>query len=162
VYTIKARSIDKFGNIATSSQLSFTTTADTQAPNILNPKSEISSTGSGDAVKYQLIVSWETNESATSKVEYAAGMGGNYDSSSKEDLSLNMTHVVIISDLKPNSLFHFRIKSMDKAGNTAYSDDYTVTTPPKEKNILTIIINAVVGPINDIYTGFLHKFKLGK
>jgi hypothetical protein len=159
-YSFKARSIDQFGNIATSDALSFTTTVDTQAPKISNQKSEVSSTGSGDSIKYQLIVSWDTDEPATSKVDYAAGMGGNYDSSSKEDLSLNMTHVVIISDLKPNSLYHYRITSKDKAGNTANSDDSTVTTPPKEKNVMTIILNAVVGPINDIYTGILHKFKI--
>ena len=158
-YSISTRSSDQFGNVATSGTFSFTTTADTEAPKITNQKSEVSSTGTGDAIKYQLIVSWETDEPATSKVEYASGMGGTYDSASKEDMSLNMTHVVIISDLKANSLYHFRIKSMDKAGNTTYSDDYTVTTPPKVKNIVTIIVNAVFGPINDIYTGLLHKFR---
>jgi hypothetical protein len=158
-YQISPRSIDQFGNVARGQNLSFTTTADTEAPKILNQKSEISSTGSGDTIKFQLIVSWETSEPATSKVEYAVGMGDTYDSSSKEDLSLNVSHTVIVSELKANSLYHFRIKSADASNNVAYSDDYTVTTPPKEKNILTIILNAITGPIGDIYSGVLERLK---
>lgn len=156
-YSIRVRSIDTYGNTATSDSYSFTTTADEVAPKILEPKSEISSTGSGDNIRYQLIVSWQTDEPATSKIEYGNGVGSSYESSSKEDLSLNMTHTVIVTDLKPNSVYHFRIKTGDKSNNIAYSEDYTVTTPPKEKDILSIILNAIVGPLNDIYQGALSK-----
>ncbi len=159
VYHISARSIDKFGNVANGSDMTFTTTADTEAPQILNAKSEITSTGTGENVKFQLIVSWETNEPATSKVEYGTGMGDTYDSSSKEDLSLNVTHTIIVNDLRPNSLYHFRIKSADRANNTAYSDDYTFTTPQREKNILVIIYNAVAGPFVQIWQGVVNRFK---
>ena len=156
-YTIKIRSIDSYGNTAISDSYTLTTTADLLAPKIIDPKSEISSTGSGDNIRYQLIVSWQTEEPATSKVEFGNGVGSSYESSSKEDISLNMTHTIIVTDLKPNSVYHFRIKTGDKSNNIAYSEDYTVTTPPKEKNILSIIINAIVGPLSDIYQGAMSK-----
>ncbi len=156
-YTLKIRSVDTYGNTAISESRQITTTADLFAPKIINPKSEITSTGSGENIKYQLIVSWETDEPSTSKVEFGQGVGNAYESSSKEELSLNMTHTIIVTDLKPNSVYHFRIKSGDKANNVAYSDDYTITTPPKEKDIISIIINAIVGPMNDIYQGVINK-----
>lgn len=156
-YSLRIRSVDTYGNTAISESKQITTTADLFAPKILNPKSEITSTGSGENIKYQLIVSWETDEPSTSKVEFGQGVGNAYESSSKEDLSLNMTHTIIVTDLKPNSVYHFRIKSGDKANNIAYSDDYTITTPPKEKDIISIIINAIIGPMNDIYQGVINK-----
>lgn len=156
-YSFKTRSIDIFGNVTLSDKYNFTTTADTQKPEIINPRSEVYSTGSGDNIKFQLIVSWETNEAATSRVDFGQGVGNNYDSVSKENLSLDMTHVVIINDLKANSVYHFRVTSGDRSGNIGVSEDYTITTPPKEKNIYTIIINAIVDPLNNILQGVAAK-----
>jgi hypothetical protein len=142
-YSYRAISKDQFGNIATSDMLSFTTASDSQAPQIQNIKSEVASTGSGDAVKYQAIISWDTDEPATSQIEFAMGIGGDYTESTEEVLSLNSSHVVIIPDLKPNSAYHFRTASKDKSGNVAYSDDVSLITPPKEKSLLQIVIKSL-------------------
>jgi len=159
-YKFVTRSIDQFGNVARGPQMSFTTTADTTPPKITNQQSQVTSTGSGENIKYQLIVTWETDEPATSKIEYGPGMGtASYPLSSKEDLSLNITHTVIISDLPPNSLYHYRIKTVDKSGNISFSEDSTIVTPPKQRNIFEIITNAITEPLAKIYYGILNRLR---
>ena len=142
-YTATATSTDKFGNIAKSSPLSFTTVIDTVPPTINNLKSEITSSGSGDAVKYQAIISWETDKSSTSQAEYGQGVSGGYDQTTKEDLSLNQTHFIVLSDLKPNSAFHVRVKSTSRAGVSTYSEDFSLITPPKQKQLFQMIMDAI-------------------
>ena len=39
-----------------------------------------------------------------------------------------MTHSVVLTGLQPNTEYHYRVKSKDKAGNLAVSDDKTFTT----------------------------------
>jgi hypothetical protein len=143
IYSFRALSKDKFGNSAASSLGSFTTQSDTKSPTISDVKSEVSSTGSGDAIKYQAVISWQTDEPASSQIEYSAGISGDYAESTTEDLSLNSTHVVIIADLKSNSAYHFRIKSADKAGNIGYSEDNSLITPQKEKSLLSVVLKSL-------------------
>ncbi|PIZ27806.1 hypothetical protein COY45_00465, partial [Candidatus Berkelbacteria bacterium CG_4_10_14_0_8_um_filter_42_34] len=50
---------------------------------------------------------------------------------------------VILPDLKPNSAYHFRIVSKDKAGNQGVSDDISLITPPKEKSLLSVILKSL-------------------
>ena len=38
------------------------------------------------------------------------------------------THSQTLNGLKPNTTYHFRVKSTDAAGNPAVSEDYTFTT----------------------------------
>jgi hypothetical protein len=142
-YNVKAKSKDQFGNNVESDQISLTTTTDNTPPKIDNLKSEITSTGSGEAIRYQAVISWETNESSTSQVEYGQGVTGEYDQSTKEDLSLNQTHVVIINDLKSNSAYHFRVKTKDKSSNFSYSDDTSIITPPKVKSLIQLVFNTI-------------------
>lgn len=142
-YSYRVISKDSFGNAATSNQSTFTTASDTTAPVIINFKSEVASTGSGDTIKYQAIISWDTDEPSTSQVEFASGIGGDYTDKTQEIESLNSSHVVILPDLKPNSAYHLRMVSKDKVGNTAYSDDISLITPPKDKSLLQIVIKSL-------------------
>ena len=159
-YYYRVISRDQFGNSATSETKSFVTSTDSEAPQIQNIKAEVASTGSGDTIKYQAIISWDTDEPATSQIEYSQGIGGDYSDRSDEILSLNSSHVVILPDLKPNAAYHFRIVSKDKVGNLAYSDDISLITPPKEKSLLQIVIKSLgdtfswVGRLRDKWT---HK-----
>ncbi len=157
-YTATARGTDKFGNTAVSGQISFTTTADTTPPVISNLKSEITSSGSGNAIKYQAIISWETDESATSQVEYGQGVSGTYDSKTKEDLSLNQTHVIILNDLKANSAYHARVTSKDRSANQSFSDDFSLITPPKQKQLFQMIMDAITGSFSWV-PRFLTKMR---
>ncbi|MFA5158616.1 MAG: fibronectin type III domain-containing protein, partial [Patescibacteria group bacterium] len=142
-YSFKAISKDKFGNTATSANSSFTTLSDTQAPKVSNVQAEVSSIGSAENIKYQAVISWETDEPSTSQIKYSAGISGDFSETTKEDLSLNSTHVVIIPDLKPNSAYHFMIESKDRAGNAGVSEDTSLITPPKEKSLLSVILRSL-------------------
>ncbi|TSC93783.1 MAG: fibronectin type III domain-containing protein, partial [Candidatus Berkelbacteria bacterium Athens1014_28] len=159
-YSFRVLSKDKFGNSAQGELSSFTTQSDTQAPKISDLVSEVSSVGSGENVKYQAVVSWETDEPATSQIEFSAGISGDYNEKTKEDLSLNSTHVVILADLSPNSAYHFRVNSKDKAGNLGLSDDTSLITPPKEKSLMTIILRSLEDTFS--WVGRLREKWFGK
>ncbi|GEM_PF-2442411 len=94
--------------------------ADTTAPIISNPNS--SGVTSSTAT-----LSWSTNESADTQVEY--GLTTSYGNSSPLNASLGTSHSVSLSGLSSNTLYHYRVKSKDAAGNVAKSGDFTFTTP---------------------------------
>jgi len=71
-------------------------------------------------------ITWTTDEPATSHVEY--GKTTNYGLTTTLDKELATSHSVTLTELKPETTYHFRIKSVDEAGNEALSDDYTFTT----------------------------------
>lgn len=70
-------------------------------------------------------VTWTTSESSTSKVEY--GLTDSYGGESYS-ATLVSSHSISLSDLDPNSTYHFRISSTDNSGNEAISDDLTFNT----------------------------------
>jgi len=146
-----------------SADQTFSTTADTTAPQIIDLKAEISALGSGENIKYQAIISWDTDEPSTSQVEYGQGLGGDYSNKSKENLSLNQNHVVILPDLKPNNAYHLRVLSADKSANLGISEDQTLITPPKEKSLLQLILRSLedtfswVTKLKGKFGGWLHR-----
>ncbi|MBC7982176.1 peptidoglycan-binding protein [Candidatus Parcubacteria bacterium] len=92
-------------------------TSDTAAPAISSVASSTSSTTA--------TVTWTTNESATSTVDYGATTSYGTASSSA---ALVTSHSMALSGLTPSTLYHFRVSSADAAGNRATSTDYTFTT----------------------------------
>ncbi len=155
-YRFKATSRDSLGNRAESADLTFTTPKDEAAPVISEVLNETSSQGSGGAAKIQLIISWTTDEPATSQVEYGEGIGGGgeYSLRTTEDESLLQSHLVIVSGLSPSTTYRFRLVSKDKAGNVGMSDEYTVVTPVQEQSALQIIVVS----LEDTF-GWLIKLK---
>jgi hypothetical protein len=82
-------------------------------------------------------ITWTTNEAADSQVQY--GATASYGNSTSVNDALTSVHSQNLSGLSPNTLFHYRVKSRDAAGNTAISGDYTVTTPTADGNfVLTL------------------------
>jgi hypothetical protein len=69
---------------------------------------------------------WTTNEGADSQVEY--GLTTSYGSSTTVDPSLVTSHSQPVNGLAPSTLYHYRVKSRDGAGNLATSGDFTFTT----------------------------------
>ncbi len=132
-YSLVVSGRDKAGNEARSDKQTFTTATDTRPPRITNLKIESSvakaSAGTNDKLA-QLIVSWTTDEPATSQVEYGEGAGVSYPSKTQEDATLKVNHLVIISNLPPSRVYHIRALSSDSAENTGKSQD-TVTITPK-------------------------------
>jgi hypothetical protein len=134
---------DQFGNEATSDIQRFKTEFDTRPPVIADVYSETSLSGFGLESKSQGVISWQTDEVSTSRVEYSIGMTGTeYTFSTKEDTSFTTSHVVVISDLKPSTTYHFRVVSKDEAGNEVKSDDQYILTEQARSSVLEIILRS--------------------
>lgn len=94
--------------------ISYTET-DITSPIISNIKvSDITETG--------VTINWDTDENAASFVEY--GEDNTY-GMVLGDNDLKTSHTIKITSLKSNTVYHFRVKSLDEAGNESVSsDDY--------------------------------------
>jgi hypothetical protein len=116
LYHYRVKSRDAAGNLATSADLTFTTgaSADKTPPVI-----------SGVAVNGST-VSWTTDEAATTQVEY--GTTTTYGSATTPDATRSTAHSQTLTGLSPGTLYHYRVKSADAAGNVATSADATFTT----------------------------------
>lgn len=70
-------------------------------------------------------ITWTTDEASNSVVEY--GLTTSYGSSTSN--ATNVTgHSITLSGLSANTLYHYRVKSTDVAGNTATSVDHSFQT----------------------------------
>jgi len=72
------------------------------------------------------VITWTTNEDATSQVEY--GVTAGYGGQTSEDSNLTTSHNVNLTGLTANTLYHYKVKSKDVANNPAVSSDHTFTT----------------------------------
>lgn len=95
-----------------------TPAADTTAPVITNV--------SASSTEMSGVVTWTTDEPATSQVEYGASTA--YGLASALEQALVVSHSVTLSGLEPGSTYYYRVKSEDGSGNQAVSGDYTFTT----------------------------------
>jgi len=86
----------------------------------------ISGVGTSGMTESRATIKWETSELATSQMEY--GTSDAYGSIKALDGKLTTSHSVTLTELKSKTTYHFRVKSVDKAGNEALSDDYTFST----------------------------------
>ncbi len=121
-YHFRVKSKDANGNLAVSADFSFATTAaaDTTPP-------LITGVAANNTTSSSTAVNWATDENADSQVEY--GTTSSYGSSTPMNLSLIKTHQHSVSGLAANTMYHFRVRSRDAAGNLAISDDRTFATP---------------------------------
>ena len=71
-------------------------------------------------------ITWTTNESATTQVEY--GTTASYGSMTMINAALLTTHSAALTGLASNTTYHFRVLSKDAANNLATSGDLTFTT----------------------------------
>ena len=71
-------------------------------------------------------MTWTTNETSTSRVEY--GISTNYGGLSNLDSNLLTSHTLTLSGLTPNTVYYFRVLSSDQAGNQATSAGSNFTT----------------------------------
>ncbi|MBM3141987.1 MAG: redoxin domain-containing protein [Chloroflexi bacterium] len=83
-------------------------------------------------------ITWQTDKPATSQVEY--GTTNAYGSTTTLDQNLTASHSAILAGLKPNTTYHFKVKSKDASGNEATFQDQTFTTRS------TVSAAAEVGP----------------
>jgi peptidoglycan hydrolase-like protein with peptidoglycan-binding domain len=72
------------------------------------------------------LITWTTNESSSSQVEYGSTLS--YGQTSVLDSTLVTNHSVVLSGLTPGTVYHYRVKSADVSSNLATSSDQTFTT----------------------------------
>lgn len=92
---------------------------DTAAPTI-------SSVAVSSITSSSAIISWTTNESSDSQIEY--GSTTSFGSQTTISASMISSHSQTLSGLSSGVSYYYRVKSRDAAGNLATSSDYTFTT----------------------------------
>ena len=85
-------------------------------------------------------MTWNTDEPASSQVEFGEGTGTTYSQKTQEDEKLTLNHLVIISNLSPSRVYHLRALSKDKAQNLGQSVDTVTITPKATDNALNLVI----------------------
>jgi cysteine-rich repeat protein len=133
-YYFVVRSADAAANSATSTELTFKT-LDATAPTISNIQvTNITATAAR--------VTWTTNESSDSTVEY--GLTVAY-GSTKTVGTMVTAHQVDLTGLTPNSTYNFRVLSKDASNNQATSGNGTFATP---KPAVPVISNVAHTPLS--------------
>ena len=114
-HSLTAIARDASGNVKTSTAVSVTVHNDVTAPVIKKVVAAVSPPSS-------VSITWNTDEPATSQVEY--GLTTSYGSTTNIDQNLVLTHAMTLTGLLPNVKYHYRVKSMDISGNLAVSKDF--------------------------------------
>jgi hypothetical protein len=143
-YFLVAQSRDNAGNTATSDKQIFKTALDTRPPQISDINIEASIRGTGADARGQIIVSWHTDEPATSQVGYAPGSNASeFTNKTSEDSALSFEHIVIISDLPTSRVFTVAPISGDEAKNSAQGESQPAIIGRASDSVLTIILNTL-------------------
>jgi len=141
-YEVKISGVNEKGNVVEGDvPLKVTTLVDVIPPAIASFKVE-SSLVTGRTDRAQSIVSWKTDEPSTSVVYYEEGSGSPDKplANKQQDTSTLVTnHVVILSTLKPGTIYRFQISSTDEAGNRAMLPIRTIITPRQNESIVDVI-----------------------
>jgi hypothetical protein len=142
-YSLVVSGRDKAGNEARSDKQNFTTATDTRPPKMTNIKIEGSTSKAAkgsDQKLAQFIVSWTTDEPATSQVEFGEGTGTTHPQKSQEDAQLKVNHLVIITNIPPSRVYHMRALSKDSAGNEAKSPDLVSISAKGNDDALDLVM----------------------
>ncbi len=139
-YTLVIKAKDEFNNEVSSLPITFSTSLDKAQPTISKLSSD-STLYPGRDSKVQTIISWETDEPATSQVFYQEGLSGDNIISLPLDTALNTRHIVVVTKFKPGTVYKYWVESKDLAGNMAKSEVFSILTPQEKETIIDIIIN---------------------
>jgi len=130
-YYIVVSSVDEAENVATSSEISFTTLPeiieeplDTTAPVITNLSVTAATTTAA--------IQWDTDEAASSKVWYSTTTPVDFENNpfvSSDTLVTN--HTLSLTDLSPETPYYIVVSSTDEAGNEVVSSETSFTTLPE-------------------------------
>jgi hypothetical protein len=143
-YTLVAQSRDGDGNVAISDTQSFRTALDTRPPRISDVVIEASIRGTGAEARGQLVVSWKTDEPATSQVAFAEGSSvTSFNNKTSEDTALTTEHIVIVSDLPTSKVYSVKAVSRDRSQNSGESEPESAIIGRASDSVLTVILNTL-------------------
>lgn len=89
---------------------------------------KVSGTASTLVTSTSAVISWQTNKPSDSQVSY--GTTASYGSTTGLDSSLVNTHSQTLTNLLPETTYHFQVRSKDAGGSVSVSSDLTFTTAP--------------------------------
>lgn len=129
------------GDRVRSQPIQFITVRDIAPPFISNVTNESTIFPGGES-RIQTIVEWVTDEPSSCLMTYQEGVAGGTDPSTieKEVKEYKTSHVEVIIDFAPATVYQFWLDCEDDAGNTVKSENFVLFTPIQEKNIIDLII----------------------
>ena len=129
------------GDRIRSQPIQFITVRDIAPPIITNVTNE-STLFPGDEARIQTIIAWDTDESASCLMTYQEGVAGGTEpfTIEKEFIEYNTSHVEVVIDFAPATVYQFYITCTDEAGNQIQSENFVLFTPIQEKNIIDLIL----------------------
>jgi peptidoglycan hydrolase-like protein with peptidoglycan-binding domain len=95
-----------------------TTVVQDITPPVISSVSSFPTAGDGT----QAVISWSTDEPATSQVQYGTNAGA-YTNSSSLDATPSTKHSVTLTGLTASTTYFYQVKSADVSGNLAASDE---------------------------------------
>ena len=98
----------------------------------------------------KISITWTTDENASSRVEY--GLNGAYGNLTREDTTLVENHSAVLSGIKPETLYHYRIIARDDSDNTTVSPDHTFKALPANTRAFPNPCNISKNPVKFILT----------
>lgn len=151
-YDLTVSGTDGFGNEAVSDDFSFTTATDSRPPGVFNVVVEggVADVQSDSDNTAQLVVSWETDELASSQVSFGEGTLATFTQSTQIDNEGKTRHLVVISNLRHSSVYHLKVISRDEVGNETESNTVVTITPRKADDAFQLVLQR----LGDIF-GFL-------
>lgn len=142
-YTFIISGRDQFGNLATLTLSGITTKNDTRPPKVSDFAIEVQTVDQGEDT-VSVVVSWKTDEPATSKVEFGVGTGdSNLTQSSPESSALDTSHVVVVPGIDASQVYQFRAVSEDATGNIAKSNIQILVTNQPTESVFDLIMRSL-------------------
>lgn len=141
-YIMTIRGRDRYGNLAHADEQRWTSQVDTRSPSISEISVDVASMGIWGDAKAQMIISWKTDEPASSQVEF-------WQANSDEVLLTEVdpepktNHVVVISNLELSNIYRIKPISRDISGNEALGSEVTAVTPDRQSSLLDIIVRTL-------------------
>lgn len=94
-------------------------------------------------------ITWQTNESSDSNVDFALGpIGLDPYNMLASDPAMVTEHKVTLTGLLPGRTYHFRVRSLDFERNEGVSSDYQFNTPSGDAPIMPL--NFVINPPSEM------------
>ena len=122
-YHYRVGSSDASSNSAFSTDLTFTTMS---SPPIDTTPPVISNIQVTSITESAATITWQTDEASDSSVDY--GLSSNYELGTVADAALTTSHSIVLSSLTEQTQYHYRVNSVDAAGNGSSSGDLVFTT----------------------------------
>ncbi|MCA9391722.1 fibronectin type III domain-containing protein [candidate division WWE3 bacterium] len=143
-YTFTMTITDSADDSYTTEQYSFETLDDAKGPEIslIEVRSSLNEDDNGTV---QTIISWVTNESSSSQVQYSEIVGDNveYDFTSGVKTDRVKDHLVVLTDLKASTAYQFVVVSADESGNSTTSKPNVMLTPGRRVSIFDLIFGSL-------------------